>query len=79
MNILMQYPIDEEIKGAFLNVLSDDPNSGLRVQAINALVNLRMEGVTFDDEIRNTLNNKAANDENRFVQLRAASLLKEEK
>ena len=79
LNVLMQYPIDEKIKEAFLSVLSNDPNSGMRVSAINALVKLKMEGRTFDEEVTNTLESNAANDKNKFVQLRAAALLKEAK
>lgn len=79
LNVLMRFPIDPEIRDAFLFVLSNDQNSGLRVAAINALSNFKINDVSLDDEIINVLNEKAENDENEFIKLRAASLLKEVK
>ncbi len=79
LNVLMRFPIDPEIRDAFLFVLSNDPNSGLRVAAINALSNFKINDVSLDDEIINVLNEKAQSDENEFIKLRAASLLKEVK
>lgn len=78
LNVLIQYPIGEKIKEAFLSVLANDPNSGMRVSAINALVKLKLDGGNFDEEVTNTLTANAANDNNKFVQLRAAALLKED-
>lgn len=75
LNVLMKYPFDKDIKDAFLYVLSNDENSGLRVLAINALSNLKMEGQSIDQEIINVLNKRAESDENDFVRLRAANLL----
>ena len=77
LNVLMRYPIDNEIRDAFLFVLQNDKNSGMRIAAINALVDWKQQGISIDDEIRNVLNKKAETDQNDFIRIRAASLLKE--
>lgn len=77
--VLNKFPFDEEVRDAFLYVLSNDSNSGLRVSAINALANLKVQGNSLDDKIINVLNRKAESDESDFIRLRAASLIKEVK
>jgi hypothetical protein len=79
LNVLVKFPFDQEIRDAYLYVLSNDGNSGLRVAAINALANLKVQGASLDDKIINVLNRKAENDESDFIRLRAASLVKEVK
>lgn len=77
LNVLMKYPMDDQMRDAFLFVLQNDKNSGMRVAAINALVDWKEQGRSIDDEIRNVLNKKAETDQNDFIRIRAASLLKE--
>ncbi len=77
LNVLKKFPFDLEIRDAFLFVLESDPNSGLRVAAINALVDLKQQGKSIDDEIRNVLNKQIQTDESEFIKIRAASLLQE--
>jgi hypothetical protein len=79
LNVLIKFPFDLEVRDAFLYVLSNDTNSGLRVSAINALANLKVQGNSLDDKIINVLNRKAESDESDFIRLRAASLIKEVK
>lgn len=79
LNVLMKFSFDQEIRDAYLYVLSNDSNSGLRVSAINALANLKVQGNSLDEKIINVLNKKAESDENDFIRLRAASLIKEVK
>jgi hypothetical protein len=76
---LTRYPADKNITDAFLYVLSNDKNSGLRVASINALADLKQRGELVNDEIKNVLNKKAENDNNNFVRIRAASILQEVK
>ncbi len=77
LGALIKYPFDEKIRDAFLYVLSNDRNSGLRVASINALADLKQRGEILDDQIKNVLNKKAENDNNNFVRIRAASILQE--
>lgn len=77
LNVLLEYPFDNEIRDAFLFVLQNDRNSGMRVAAINALTDLKQQGKSIDQEIRNVLNKQAESAEDNFIRLRAASLLQE--
>lgn len=74
---LTKYPYDEEIRDAFLFVLSHDNNSGLRVDAINAIFNMKVEGISIDEEIITELNKRVETDDNTFIRNRAESILKE--
>lgn len=77
LNALTKFPFDLQIRDALLFVLSNDNNSGLRVAAINSLAQMKIQGRSLDDKIVSVLNTKAENDENAFIRLRAASLVKE--
>ncbi|MFH1198201.1 MAG: HEAT repeat domain-containing protein [bacterium] len=77
LNVLLNYSLDDEIRDAFLFVLQNDKNSGMRVAAINALGDWKDQGRSIDNEIRNVLNKKVETDQNDFIRIRAASLLKE--
>lgn len=77
LNLLMKFPFDEEIRDAYLFVLSNDSNSGLRIAAINALAQLKIQGNSLDEKIINVLNKKAEADNDDYIKLRAASLIKE--
>jgi len=79
LNVLMNYPLDNEIQEAFLSVLSNDLNPGLRVMAINALADDRSQGDPISDELFRVLSKKAESDKNSFVRLKAANLIKGEK
>ena len=76
LSLLVKYPFDNEIRDAILFVLSQDQNSGLRVAAINALSNLKLDGISIDDKIKSELNKYAEADQDNFVKLRAANMLK---
>ncbi len=77
LNALTKFSFDQDIRDALLYVLSRDKNSGMRVAAINVLADIKVQGNTLDEKIRNVLNKKSEHDENGFVKIRAASLLKE--
>jgi hypothetical protein len=79
LGALIKYPTDKKITDALLYVLSNDKNSGMRVASINALTDLKEKGELFNDAFKNVLNNKAENDNNNFVRIRAASILQEVK
>ena len=79
LNVLKKFPYSEDIRDAFLYVLTNDDNSGLRVAAINALSDLSIAGISIDEKIKNELIKRAESDENEFIKLRAASLLREVK
>lgn len=77
LNVLLKITFDDEIRDALLFVLSNDKNSGLRVAAINALSELKLQGHTFDNITKTVLSKKAEMDNDNFIRIRAASILKE--
>lgn len=75
---LMKFNYDNEIREAYLYVLAKDDNPGLKVAAINALAELKLQGKSIDDEIKNLIENELSNGENRSIRLKAASLIQGE-
>ncbi len=78
LKALMNFPFDNQINDALLFVLQRDKNSGLRIAAINGLATATQNGKTIDPETIKILNQKIKNDDNEYVRIRAASLVKEE-
>lgn len=78
LNALLNYPFDNTINDALLYVLQHDNNSGLRIAAINGLASATQNGKKIDLETVKILNQQVKNDDNEYVRIRAASLLKEE-
>lgn len=76
LKALLNYPYDGEINEALLYALQHDNNSGLRVAAINGLAAIKSNG-QIDPQTLNVLNDKVKNDNNEYVRIRAASLIKE--
>ncbi|MFH0736474.1 MAG: HEAT repeat domain-containing protein [bacterium] len=74
---LTKFPADDKVRDAFLFVLSNDTNSGLRIEAINAINQLHVEGYKIDEKTKSVLTEQAANDDNKFIRVRAALMLKE--
>jgi hypothetical protein len=79
---LKRMPFDDEIKGALLFVLQNDKNPGMRVLAINYLSEKEMDSTsvgskTIDPKVLNVLKEKSLSDQNQYVRLKAAGLLKE--
>jgi hypothetical protein len=76
LSAISKFNFDAEIRDAVLEVLEKDDNSGLRVLAINILADKKLEDKSLDNVIKNVLNKKAVSDDNDFIKLRAASILK---
>jgi hypothetical protein len=77
---LKKLPFDNGIKDALLFVLQNDRNPGLRVLAINCLA--EKAGVSsgnkaVDPKTLNVLKETSLSDENKYVRLKAAGMLKE--
>jgi hypothetical protein len=79
LKTLLNLPFDNEINESLLYVLQHDKNSGLRIAAINGLASATLNGKTMDEQTLKVLNQKVKNDDNEYVRIRAASLLKEDK
>ncbi len=79
LSLLLKYKYDYKVRNLMLYVLSNDKNPGLRIAAINALADHSAPDLEVDSIIKTVLQEKAANDNNNYVRLRAASILQEEK
>jgi HEAT repeats len=77
LTALLNLPYDQPIKDALLFALVKDANSGIRIAAINGLTSATMEGNKIDKGTLNILKQKSQNDDNEYVRIRAASLVKE--
>lgn len=79
LKALLNLPYDNDINESLLYALEHDKNSGLRIAAINGIASAKLNGKTIGQEEVKVLNQKVKNDDNEYVRIRAASLLKEEK
>lgn len=77
---LKKLPFDSRIKEAMLYVLQNDKNPGMRVAAINLLADSELaeaSGSNIDPQVLKVLKEKSSSDQNRYVRLKAADMLKE--
>ncbi|HUI29974.1 MAG TPA: HEAT repeat domain-containing protein [Candidatus Acidoferrales bacterium] len=79
---LEQLPFDNEIKDVLLSVLQNDKNPGMRVLAINYLSEKEISTAAtkineIDPKILNVLKEKSLSDQNQYVRVKAAGMLKE--
>ncbi len=79
LKALLEYPYDNGTNDCLLYVLQHDNNSALRIAAINGLASAKLNGKNINEETLKVLNQKVKNDDNEYVRIRAASLLKEDK
>lgn len=81
---LAKLPFDNVIKEALLYVLQHDKNPGMRVAAINILSGKELNTGTvtgntkgIDPRVLEVLKERSSSDQNRYVRLKAADMLKE--
>ena len=75
--VLSKFPYDEKIQDAFLYTLTNDKNSGLRVLVIKTLSEMTFKGERLDQKTKTVLSKKAETDNNGYVRIHAASMIKE--
>ena len=82
--LLMRFPFDNTTKEVLLFVLQHDKNPGMRVAAINFLAGKEsnegmraVEGKGIDPRILDVLKESSSSDQNRYVRLKAADMLKQ--
>jgi len=68
--VLKSLPISQDIKRAFIRVLLKEPNSAIRIEALDAL-----DKVVEQDDVFPILRDASRDDENEFVRLKAAKAL----
>lgn len=81
---LQKLPFDNDVRDAVLSVLKNDNNPGLRVAAINLISEKEFTSGTssakaarVDPKVLDILKEKSSSDQNKYVRLKAADMLKE--
>ncbi|HAL57574.1 MAG TPA: hypothetical protein DCP63_14175 [Bacteroidetes bacterium] len=77
LRILQVFPMDQDIKQAFLHVLRHETNPSMRIDVINLLEKPLMEGQLPDPDILNALKEKMQSDENNYIRIRARNVYEE--
>jgi HEAT repeats len=81
---MMRFPFDNTTKDLLLYVLQHDKNPGMRVAAINFLSGKEsnegmraVEGKGIDPRVLDVLKERSSSDQNKYVRLKAADMLKD--
>ncbi len=77
LNVLRNYLPDPVIVRAFLQVLSSEKNTGLKIAAINSLDLSQYENQPVNKEILEMFKNKAQSDDNSYIRIKAKTALQE--
>jgi hypothetical protein len=77
INVLKHYLPDPVIVRAFLNVLANEKNTGLKITAINSLDLSQYENQPMSREILDMFKNKAQSDDNNYIRIKAKLALQE--
>jgi len=77
INVLKNYLPDPVIVRAFLNVLANETNTGLKITAINSLDLSKYENQPMNHEILDMFKNKAQSDDNNYIRIKAKLALQE--
>jgi hypothetical protein len=77
LNVLKNYLPDSIIVRAFLGVLANEKNTGLKITAINSLDLSKYGNQPMNREILDMFKNKAQSDDNNYIRIRAKLALQE--
>jgi hypothetical protein len=77
IHVLKNYLPDPAIVRAFLTVLSNEKNTGLKITAINSLDMSKYENQPMSGEIIDMLKSKAQSDDNNYIRIKAKLALQE--
>jgi HEAT repeats/Putative zinc-finger len=79
LQLLQKFPLDDAIKKALLFILSKDPNSALRIEAINNLMDANNKGANFNSEDIKVFKEKMRDDENNYIRYAAKNVVERRK
>ncbi len=79
IKFLQKYPYDEKLKDTYLYALLNDSTSGMRIEAINSLVQAKNNGHTFDQNELLIFQKTMQADENNYIRYRARNVVEEKK
>jgi anti-sigma factor RsiW len=77
ISVLKNYLPDPAIVRAFLNVLANEKNTGLKITVINSLDLSKYENQPLSREILDMFKNKAQSDDNNYIRIKAKLALQE--
>jgi anti-sigma factor RsiW len=77
ISVLKNYLPDPAIVRAFLNVLANEKNTGLKITVINSLDLSKYENQPLNREILDMFKNKAQSDDNNYIRIKAKLALQE--
>jgi hypothetical protein len=77
LSVLRNYLPDPVVVRAFLNVLANEKNTGLKIAAINSLDLTTYENQPVNREILEMFKNKAQSDDNNYIRIKAKTALQE--
>ena len=77
LHVLKNYLPDSAIVRAFLGVLANEKNTGLKIAAINSLDLSKYENQPMNREILEMFRNKAQSDDNNYIRIKAKAALQE--
>jgi hypothetical protein len=77
LNVLRNYLPDPAVVRAFLQVLANEKNTGLKIAAINSLDLSQYENQPVNREILEMFKNKAQSDDNNYIRIKAKTALQE--
>jgi hypothetical protein len=77
LQALLRYAPGREIRDVLLEVLTHDPNAGLRIAAINGLDSLRLRGYGPDAAQLRSVRKGVESEQNLYVRVRSRSILEE--
>jgi hypothetical protein len=77
LDVLSQYLPDSTVTRAFLFVLANEKNTGLKIAAINSLDLSKYEHRPINKDLLSAFQQKAQSDENSYIRLRAGAALQE--
>lgn len=79
LQLLKKFPLDNTIKKALLFILAKDPNSALRIEAINNLMDAKDKGASFNSEDIKVFKEKMRDDENNYIRYAAKTVVERSK
>jgi len=74
---LNKLPADEEIKNTLIYVLLNDTSAGIRIEAINGLVNVSKTGISLNHKDLISLRDKIQTENNNYIRFQAKNIIKE--
>ncbi|NNG26949.1 MAG: hypothetical protein HKM87_05445, partial [Ignavibacteriaceae bacterium] len=77
LKLMKKMPYDEEMKQTYLFVLTSDSSSGLRIEALNALIEGSKEGNRFSARELDLLKQNYEQADNNYIKLKTRTILQE--